>query len=269
MLQRFIYTGALLLATAGTCLAQANILVDNFNTGTGGSTINLTLSSTGSTSQFDSGLTTTIGGQRIARLHHVNGTGTINLNNTVNIDVLGMSLPSSGSIEAHFHLYYGYNSYDASASSPVAVTHSFLDLNTNATTLGSPQFTFDLMRLDVVPSTLFVTLVSARGTGSEAFRRVSLTFNTSVLSSTTVNVTPAQFAAGTGSGTINWADIDQIILETGDLVDSTDLRIDNLRFTAVPEPATFALLGLSGVAAAGAVWYRRRKQAAQLNTVCE
>ena len=256
---RILFASVIILATTGISSAQS-ILVDNFNTGVGGSTIALTLSVPNtSVFQFDNLLTTTIGGQRIARLHDVAGSGTINLNNTVNPDVLGMSLPSSATIQAHFHIYYGYDSYDSSATSPVANTHVFRDLNTDTTILGVPQFTFDVNRLDVVPSTLHVILVSNRGLAGEAFRQADISINSSIFGPTTINVSQAQFAAGTGSGTLNWADIDQIIFETGNLIDSTDLRVDNLRFTAVPEPATMALLGLTGVLSIGGVWYRRRR----------
>lgn len=251
-----------------TGLTQAqSILVDNFNTGVGGSTINLTLSSApNSVFQFDSGLTTTIGGQRLARLHNVSGAGTTNLNNTTNTDILGMSLPSSQTIQAHFHLYYGYDAYDPNATTPIANSHTVRPLNTNTTATFVPQFTFDLIRLDVVPSNLKVTLVSdfVAGTPNTGnYRTVTTTFNSSVFSpGITVNLTQADFAAGTGVGSVNWSDIDMIIFETGDLIDSTDLRIDNLRFTAVPEPTTYALIGLSTLAAGGVAWNRRRRSRA-------
>lgn len=190
--------------TTALCAQPTSILIDNFNQGTGGSSIGLTLNANGSAAQLYTGLTaTTIGNQRIARLHHVTGTGTVNLNNTVNPDVLGMSLPSSSTIEAHFHLYYGYDNYDPAAATPVAGTHTFRDLNVDASVLTGALFEFELIRLDVAPTDLFATLVSDRGGANEAFRRVMITRNSGNLTPVTIALTQADFAAGTGSGTLN------------------------------------------------------------------
>lgn len=258
MHHRLLAAGVLGLVMTTGINAQV-INIDNYNQGTGGNTFSHDQTGPGSNSNLHTGLTaTTVGDQRIARVHVVAGAGTVNINNTSDPGTFSISLPSSSTIQAHFHLYYGYNSYDSGASSPTSGTHNFADLNVDTTSLVNPQVAFTLIRMDN-PGDIRVTLVSDR-TGSAAFRTVTLN-QPGNLTPINVSVTQADFAAGSGSGTLNWADIDQVILESGDLGDSTDLRLDNLQFTSVPEPTTYALIALAGLAVGGGAWHRRRKNA--------
>src|SRR5688572_18352818 len=99
-----------LVAVLGSRADAQSILIDNFNQGAGGNTFSHDQTDPGSTSNLHTGLTATaIGAQRIARVHIPTGTGTANINNTANPGVFSLSLPSSATIQVHFHLYWGYD----------------------------------------------------------------------------------------------------------------------------------------------------------------
>jgi hypothetical protein len=260
MLRRVLAAFAVFLAVNAQAPAQS-VVIDNFNEGT----FNITATSgTPSVSQLDQGLSNsnTLGTRRISRAHFISGGGggdQVNVNNTANPGRFSTNLTATAT--GHFHLYYGYTAYDPASSDPVSPLHTFADINADIAgglPGGNIGVALDFTTLDH-NATLILKLVTNHTGGGQTVSVVSKPV-TANLSPFVVQFTNAELTAGIVSGPgLNFADVDQVILEVGDLEGGTDLVLDSLRFTSVPEPTTWALIGCTGLLAVGGTWYRRRR----------
>lgn len=161
---------------------------------------------------------------------------------TLNFNGSDLSSSASSDVLGNFLLEYGTQAQlniNASATNAFVFTRTFLDLNSNFT----------------------ATIVSGNGA-------VTATFNGVILGgggpSSDVVVPFANFTNG---GLLNLNDIDSVSFQFTALQDSTDFTLDNIRFenVAVPEPATVAMIGLTGLGAAGGLYIRRRRNQKALN----
>lgn len=259
----FVATLVVALSAIGQLAAQTSFIIDNYNQ----TTFNLTANSgTPSVFQYDTGLSTanTIGGSRIMRSHFVSGGGAgdnLNTNNTALSGFLEVSCTATAS--GHFHSYYGYSAYDTSTEDPVAVTHTFTDMNTNVqAVLGTSNINVALtfQTLDH-PATLIFKIVTGHTAGNQTVSIVSKPVAAN-LSPFDFVITNAELVAGIVSGPgLSFTDVDQIILQSADLPGGTDFVADNLRFfISVPEPTTYALIGVSSVILGAGAYLQRRRQ---------
>ena len=256
-----LLAGIASVLSLGTVSAQT-IIIDNFTVGTAptGSTINITQTGVGSTTTTATLLSasTVINansvvdqGIRIARAHVTTGANGLSLTNTGNQLNVGLDATTSG----HFHLYYGYNTFDPSEPlNNQTAAGAYNDLGRDFSIGGNNAITLSVINPDHSGG-IEITLMSGRGTASEAFFTVTQPYTIGNPSNQTLVF---QLSAFTG---VNITDVDQIIVEpVGQIPSAGDLSLDNLIVTvsAVPEPATYALMGLSGVAVGAGVWMRRR-----------
>ncbi len=259
----FVATLVLALTAVGQLSAQPFVIIDNYNQ----TNFNLTANSvTTSVAQYDTGLSTsnTMGGSRISRAHFVSGGGggdQLNVNNTANPGFFEVSCSTTAS--GHFHSYYGYSAYDTSTEDPVAVTHTFTDMNTNVQgVLGSPiiNVALDFQTLDH-PMTLIFKIVTNHTGGGQTVSVVSKPV-AAQLTPFNVTFTNAELVAGITSGPgLNFTDVDQVILQSADLPGGTDFLADNFRFfVSVPEPTTYALIGVSSLVIGAGAYLQRRRQ---------
>lgn len=263
-----IFSGVAALLSCGTGFSQT-IVIDNFTSGTAptGSNISLSQSGVGSNSITYSGLdaSTVINptggsnqGIRIVRAHVTSGTNLLTIDNTGTNDQLNVGLGSA--TQGHFHLYYGYNNFNPALPANGQLAGDYADLNRNFTTGGNNAITLSVLNPDHNGG-VEITLISGRGTGSEAIFTVAVPYVAGNPSTQQLNFFLSAFTG------INTSDIDQIIVEPfGDIPAAGDLSLDNLQvgFAAVPEPATFALIGLTATAVGAGVWQRRRQQQKEL-----
>jgi hypothetical protein len=264
-LRSLLLAGIASVLSVGAVSAQT-IIIDNFTStvtaaAPNGSDFNITFSGEDSQSVTNTGLNAstvinptggTNAGIRITRAHITSGTNTINVDNTGTINQLNVGLGTATS--GHFHLYYGYNAFDPDFAANAQPSGNYNDLSRDFTGGGNNSITLSALNPDHNGG-VTIRLISGRGTGSEAVVTASVPYVTGNPSNQTLTFL---FTAFPG---INFTDIDQIIVEpTGDIPAAGDLSLDNITVTvsAVPEPATYALMGLSGVAVGAGVWMRRR-----------
>lgn len=261
MLRRLFGSLAIMVVLAAGVNAQS-VNIDTYNEGAGGNSFSFTATQAlPSVSQLHTGLTTAIGGQRLARAHFVTGGSgdTVGINNTATSGVFAANLSASATLTGHFHLYYGYDAFNTAQPNPIDPSHTFFDLNTNVSgALGANwALEFNVVAMDH-NATYIVRLVSDR-LGTPVVASVS---ESRLAGFSGIISIPSSAFVG-----INGSDIDQIILETSDLSESTDLRIDNLQFVSVPEPTTYALAIGSLAVLGGGIWHRRRKSARAANAL--
>lgn len=245
----------------GTVSAQT-IIIDDFAVGSAptGSVVNVTQTGVGSTATTATLLSasTVINansavnqGIRIARAHVTTGANGLSVTNTGSQLNVGLDATTTG----HFHLYYGYNTFEPTEPfNGQTASGAYNDLSRDFTVGGNNSITLSVINPDHSGG-IEITLMSGRGTASEAFFTVTQPYTIGNPSNQTLVF---QLSGFTG---VNLTDIDQIIVEpVGQIPSAGDLSLDNIvvTFTAVPEPATVALMSLSGLAVGAGVWMRRR-----------
>ncbi len=267
-----LLAGVASVLSLGTVSAQT-IIIDNFTSlataaAPNGSNFSITQTGVGSLTQTNTNLNAstvinptggTDAGIRIARAHVTSGTNAITVDNTGTNDQLNVGLGTATS--GHFHLYYGYNAFNSALAPNAQAPADYNDLSRDFTTGGNNAITLTVLNPDHNGG-VEITLISGRGTGSEAIFTFSQPYVTGNPSTQTLTFLLSNFTG------INAADIDQIIVEPlGDIPPAGDLSLDNIIVTvaAVPEPATVALMGLSGAAVGAGIWYRRRNANKMLN----
>jgi hypothetical protein len=125
--------------------------------------------------------------------------------------------------------------------------------NANFNAAGATGISFDVQILDF-SQRLDMTITSGGNVATLSnFSVISTILNGGPY---TINIPFASF-----TGVVTPSDIDQITFQITDLSINTQLQYDDIRLgvVAVPEPATIALMGLSG-SMLGAGWYIRRRR---------
>ena len=227
----------LLSLTALTIPAShAATVIDDFTEGT----TNASITGVGADIDIDSGLTvtSTIGGTRVARAHNTAGPNSNSVTNTNIGGQLDWSVDTQTT--GHFHLYYGYNTYNGS-SAPTdwndQAGGDYNDLNADFT--GETGITVNILFADTTGG-IRIGLISNRGEGTESVASLVVT---NAGGAETLTFDFASFVIEEG-GSLNIANIDQIIVEAA--ADSTSADWSLNFVSTVPEPST-ALLGLVGL----------------------
>ncbi len=165
-----------------------------------------------------------------------------------------------------------FNGSDMQSSADSGVLGSFLlqygtqgQLNLGAT--GTNAFQFERANLDLSAG-FTATITSGNGAVVATYVSGATEIPGGGLPSQLVTV---PFSAFTNGLSLDLTDIDAISFQFTASQGSTQFLLDNLQFvtTAVPEPATVAMIGITGVAAAASVWYRRRKAARLLEAAVQ
>jgi hypothetical protein len=212
-----------LVVVAGA--AQANIVIDDFASGTYHKTI-----TSGSTTEFQNG--TMIGGDRYATT--MVESNVFGLGIQTDIEFGSYALSAQSGVNGMGELGYGFSD---NAGTPVNQ-----DMNMNFS--GESQFKLNFISSDA-PGTFTISVRSSSSGGD--FVSVTDAFQgNSVNTPFTKTVDFNQFAG------VNFSDIDQVVLKF-DSANSGDVALSS--FQAVPEPTTMITLAAGGVFAA-----RRRKK---------
>jgi len=161
--------------------------------------------------------------------------------------------------EGAYDLIFDGNTMQSSAGS--GVIGSFLleygtqaQLNINAT--GTNAFQFERANLDLSAG-FTATITSGAGAVVATYVSGPNEIPGGGLPSSLITV---PFAAFTNGGSLDLTDIDAVTFQFTASQGSTQFLLDNIQLvSAVPEPTTIAMLGVSGAAAAASIWYRRRK----------
>lgn len=212
-----------ILAVASVGVANANIMIDDFNTGSATSTIN-------SGFQYFSQNGSMVGGDRV--VYAEVGSNAFGLDLSVDTITGVLSVNSQSGVDGLAAVAYGLNLVSASSTS------------------------FDNLNLDLSGESAFnVTTLSRDGdvdirfsvrTSPNTYIHVTKSLVGSAIN--TPEVVTFNFSEFTGA---NFADVDQILVRF-DTANSGDIAIDSIE--AVPEPATMVVLAAAALAAA-----RRRK----------
>lgn len=213
-----------LVVVAGA--AQANIVIDDFTTGTYHKTI-----TSGSVTEFQNG--SMLGGDRYANT--MVESNVFGLEIQTDIESGSYALSAQSGVNGMGSLGYGFSN---NGGTPVNQ-----DMNMNFS--GESQFKLNFLSSDA-PGTYSISVRSSSSNGG-AFVTVADTFQ-----GNSVNTPFMRTVDFSQFGGVNFSDIDQVILKF-DSATSGDVALSS--FQAVPEPASMIVL-----AAAGAFAARRRKK---------
>lgn len=214
--------GLVIVASA----AQANILIDDFNTGNFGRTI-----TSGSSTDFQMG--SMLGGDRYTQMSIQSNPFGLELQTNINNGAYALS--SQSGVNAMGEIGYGFASQGGSV----------IQQNLNQSFAGNNEFKLNFLSSDT-PGTVMMSVRSSSSNGG-AFASVTKPIpGNSVNSSFMTNFAFSEFTG------VNFNDIDQIIVKFDTGV-SGDIALGNLE--AVPEPATMLVIG-----AAAAIAARRRRK---------
>lgn len=214
------------MALAGA--SQATILIDDYTSGSGSDTIG------GNSTNFVFQNGTMLGGDRL--LWHTISSNPLNLTHSATVINGILSVAGKTQVDSMTQVAYGYQPSSTGG------------------------FTFQDMNSDFSAETAFkVTCLSNDLTGTMTVYVRSAAVNGGSFLSSTMNLVPGMnstthtydFAFSNFAG-MNWADIDQVVLEINNDA-SGDTVIDT--FEAVPEPTTMVALAAGAIALAA----RRRR----------
>jgi hypothetical protein len=237
--------------------ADAQVVIDNFSLpvqGGGGSDYVTIAGPAGTSASFVQPGVDAIGGTRVYYgIKTNNDTNTIQLGISSNQAYRQVANPvASGDSK----LLYGYSAVsNASLDADNYIAgHTFNSLNANVTGTTGVSLNYALGGAGST-GTITVTLISGTG-GSQQLADVTLpivsTGNGSLLFST------AAFLADNPN--LNFADIDQVIVSLDGTPAGVNASLDNIRFAAVPEPASLMMLGMTVAGGTMVYWRRRRTQ---------
>jgi len=158
-------------------------------------------------------------------------------------------------------LLYGYSALSASSldANNYVAGQTFASLNLNVNQSAFNSFSLDYS-LGGVGQTGQVTVTFISGTGgSQQIANAVLPIFSNI--NTTLTLPFATFLANNPS--INFSDIDQIVVSLDGVPAGVNAALDNFRFNAVavPEPASLALMGGTG-AVCFSGWYLKRQRRA-------
>lgn len=229
-LRSLLLAGVASVLSLGTVSAQT-VVIDTFSN-TQPNVLRTTPGSTTAPLQVDA---SAVGGNRLVTNTYVSGTGNFDLifNGSV------MQSTADAGVIGNYLLQYG--------------SQAQLDLNANATN----AFQFERFFLDLSAG-FTVTLTSGNGAVTASYTSGATEIPGGGAPSQLITV---PFSAFTNGGLLDLTDIDAISFAFTGNQPATQFQLDNIQFVnvSVPEPATVALMGISGVATGGVVWMRRRK----------
>ncbi len=216
----------LISATVAATLANANVMIDDFNSGAASSSINTGF-------QYFSQAGTMVGGDRIVFIGITSNAFGLEMAVDTGLGVL--SINSESGVDGLGAVGYGLN-----LTSPTSTAYDDLNLDLS----GESQFKIRTLSRD---GDLVIRVNVRNGNGT------NFTVSQTLLGSSinTPEDTFFNFSAFTG---VNFADVDQIQVDF-DTANSGDVAVDFIE--AVPEPATLTVLGAA--AAIAAARRRRRK----------
>jgi hypothetical protein len=151
-------------------------------------------------------------------------------------------------------LLYGYSAVSTPALSVDDYTtgHTFNNLNLNVSL--SPALVLDYaLGGNAAVGMLVVTVISGR---EGAVQQASVSLPIVPTAHATLNFTQAAFLASNPS--INFGDIDQIVVSLNGVTPGVNAAIDDIRFAAIPEPTSLALVGFFGTGGVFCFYFRRR-----------
>lgn len=227
-MRRFVI--ALVVSALSVSVSSAQIVIDTFsNTQT-----NILRTTVGSTPVLQTDVSA-IGGFRNVTNIYNSGSGNFDLifNGSV------MQSTADAGVLGSYLVQYG--------------TQAQLNLNASATN----AFQFERFFLDL-SSGFTATITSGNGAVVATYTSAATAIPGGGAPSQLITV---PFTSFTNGGLLNLADIDAISFRFDAAQQATQFQLDNIRFVtvAVPEPATMAMIGVTGVVVAGGWCVRRRR----------
>lgn len=152
-------------------------------------------------------------------------------------------------------LLYGYSAVNTASldANDYVTGQTFSSLNLGVTGTTGVSMVYSLGGT-ASTGTIIVTLISGTNEASQQLASVSLPI-------VSASNAPLLFSSGAflaNNGSLNFGDIDQIVVSINGVPDGVNLSADNITFAAVPEPTSLAMLGLTTVAGGTAFYYRKR-----------
>ncbi|MFT3881332.1 MAG: PEP-CTERM sorting domain-containing protein [Gemmatales bacterium] len=233
-MRRFVI--ALVVSALAVSVSSAQIVIDTFsNTQT-----NILRTTVGSTPVVQTDASAIGGFRRVTNIYN-SGAGNFDLifNGSV------MQSTADAGVLGSYLVEYG--------------TQAQLNLNASATN----AFQFERFFLDL-SSGFTATITSGNGAVVATFTSSATAIPGGGAPSQLITV---PFASFTNGGLLNLADIDAISFRFDAAQQATQFQLDNIRFVTVsiPEPATIAMIGVTGSLVAGGMYLRRRRHQKKLN----
>jgi len=152
-------------------------------------------------------------------------------------------------------LLYGYSAVNTASLNADNYTagHTLSNLNLNASGGSGIRLNYALGGVGSTGS-ITVTVIS----GSESSQQVSSVTLPIVSSAGSLLVFP-NLAFQAANPSINLADVDQIVVSLNGTPAGVNASIDNIQVSAVPEPASILLLGVTAVGCTAGYYVRNRK----------
>lgn len=240
--------------------AQAQLVIDNFQlpdqTSAPGGTDYLTVSGgLGSSGSFVQTGTDAIGGTRVyygIKTNSDPATFQLGINSSQAFRQVANPVTAGNS-----KLLYGYsavNNAALDANNYTSGAHTFSSLNLNVTGTTGLALTYSLGG-SASTGTITATLISGTS-GSQQVANASLPI-------VSTSGSPLLFTSGSffaSNPSLNFGDIDQIVLSVNGVPAGTNFGMDNIRFAAVPEPTSLAMLAITALGVAGVAFARRRNK---------
>ncbi len=159
-------------------------------------------------------------------------------------------------------LLYGYSAVNTAAldaNDYINGAHTFNSLNLDATGTTGVSMVYGLGG-NASTGTVTVSLISGTTGGTQQLANVTLPIVSA--SNAPLLFSSAAFLANNGS--LNFADIDQVVVSINGVPAGTNFSVDNITFAAVPEPTSLAMIGLTAVTTAAGLYFRRRHSRRQV-----
>lgn len=259
-MRRFLIPMGLALSMLVPVVAPAHgqTIIDNFSLPiqSGGGTDYLTISGgLGSSGSFVQTSVDAVGGTRVyygIKTNSDPATLQLGITNTQEYRQVANPVTAGNS-----KLLYGYSAVSNASldANDYVTSQTFNSLNLNVTGTTGVAMTYGLGG-GASTGTITVTLISGTTGGTQQLANVTLP----IVSGSNVPLlfTSAAFLANNAS--LNFGDIDQIVVSVNGVPAGTNFSMDNVTFAAIPEPTSLTMLGLTAFVGAAGYYTRHRRR---------